>query len=84
VNDAFVMGVYGKDQQVGDKVKPLVDGYATFAKMLGLELDATGLGLGIRPQRFATAVAVGVVKCLPVEQPGAFEASSAEALQATP
>jgi peroxiredoxin len=73
VNDAFVMDAWGKDQQVGDKVKLLADGNATLAKALGLELDATGVGLGIRSQRFAMVVEDGVVKGLHVEQPGAFE-----------
>src|SRR3546814_11303809 len=53
VNDAFVMDAWGRDQQVGDKVKLLADGNAAFAKALGLELDATGVGLGTRSQRFA-------------------------------
>jgi glutaredoxin/glutathione-dependent peroxiredoxin len=83
VNDAFVMDAWGKDQQVGDKVKLLADGNATFAQALGLELDATGVGLGIRSQRFAMVVGDGVVKGLHVEQPGAFEVSSAEAVLAT-
>ena len=83
VNDAFVMDAWGKDQQVGDKVKLLADGNAAFAKALGLELDATGVGLGIRSQRFAMVVEDGVVKRLHVEQPGAFEVSSAEAVLAT-
>ncbi|HMA15961.1 MAG: peroxiredoxin [Bacteroidota bacterium] len=83
VNDAFVMDAWGRDQQVGDKVKLLADGNATFAKALGLELDATGVGLGIRSQRFAMVVDDGVVKGLHVEQPGAFEVSSAEAVLKT-
>lgn len=81
MNDAFVMDAWGKDQQVGDKVKLLADGNATFAKALGLELDA-GVGLGIRSQRFAMVVEDGVVKGLHVEQPGAFEVSSAESVLA--
>ena len=56
VNDAFVMDAWGRDQQVGDKVKLLADGNAAFAKALGLELDATGVGLGTRSQRFAMVV----------------------------
>ncbi len=80
VNDAFVMDAWGKDQKVGDKVLMLADGNGDFAKALGLELDATGVGLGIRSQRFAMVVEDGVVKALNVEQPGAFEVSSAEAM----
>jgi len=80
VNDAFVMEAWGRDQGVGDKVLMLADGNGDFAKALGLELDATGNGLGIRSQRFAMVVDDGVVKTLNVEQPGAFEVSSAEAM----
>ena len=83
VNDAFVMDAWGKDQGVGDNVVMLADGNGDFAKALGLELDATGVGLGIRSQRFAMVVEDGVVKTLNVEDPGAFEVSSAEAMLAT-
>ncbi|GAB4238974.1 MAG: peroxiredoxin [Kiloniellaceae bacterium] len=82
VNDAFVMDAWGRDQKVGDKVQLLADGNGDFAKALGLELDATGVGLGIRAQRFAMVVEDGVVKTLNVEEPGAFEVSSAEAMLA--
>jgi peroxiredoxin len=82
VNDAFVMNAWGKDQNVGDKVLMLADGNGDFAKAIGLELDATGNGLGIRSQRFAVIVDDGVVTTLNVEQPGAFEVSSAEAVLA--
>ncbi|MEQ8355510.1 MAG: peroxiredoxin [Kiloniellaceae bacterium] len=82
VNDAFVMGAWGKDQSVGDKVMMLADGNGDFAKALGLELDATGVGLGVRSQRFALVAEDGVVKTLNVEAPGAFEVSSAEAVLA--
>ncbi|WP_193367334.1 peroxiredoxin [Pelagibius marinus] len=82
VNDAFVMDAWGKDQNVGDKVQLLADGNGDFAKALGLELDATGVGLGIRAQRFAMVVEDGVVKTLNVEEPGAFEVSSAESMLA--
>ena len=83
VNDAFVMDAWGKDQSVGDNVMMLADGNGDFAKALGLELDATGVGLGIRSQRFGMVVEDGVVKVLNVEDPGAFEVSSAEAMLAT-
>ena len=82
VNDAFVMGAWGKDQSVGDKVMMLADGNGDFAKALGLELDATGVGLGVRSQRFALVAEDGVVKTLNVEAPGAFEVSSAAAVLA--
>lgn len=79
VNDAFVMDAWGKDQQVGGKVDMLADGSAMFAKAMGLELDLTERGLGVRGQRYAMVVEDGVVKELFVEPtPGDFEVSSAE------
>src|SRR3546814_19363889 len=78
------MDAWGRDQQVGDKVKLLADGNAAFAKALGLELDATGVSLGPRSQRLAMVVDDGVVKSLHVEQPGAFEVSNPEAVMAQP
>jgi glutaredoxin/glutathione-dependent peroxiredoxin len=78
VNDAFVMGAWGKDQKADDKVAMLADGNGDFAKALGLELDARGAGLGVRSQRYAMVVDNGTVSQLFVEQPRAFEVSSAE------
>jgi len=80
VNDAFVMGAWGVDQGSGDKVRMLADGSALFTKALGLELDLTTRGLGIRCQRFSMLVDDGIVKALNVEAPGAFEVSGAETL----
>ncbi|MBX9698399.1 MAG: peroxiredoxin [Acetobacteraceae bacterium] len=80
VNDAFVMGAWGKDQGAGDKVMMLADGSAAFTKQLGLELDLTARGLGIRCQRFALVAKDGKVTHVAVEAPGAFEASSGEAI----
>ena len=80
VNDAFVMGAWGKDQGAGDKVDMLADGSAAFTKALGLELDLIAAGLGVRGQRFAMVVDDGTVTHLAVEAPGAFEVSSAEAI----
>jgi len=80
VNDAFVMDAWGKDQKVGDKVVMLADGNAELTKALGLEMDGSGFGLGTRSQRFAMVVEDGTVKALHVEEPGAFEVSSAEAM----
>ena len=80
VNDAFVMGAWGRDQQVGDKVIMAADGNADWTRALGLELDASRFGMGIRSQRFAMIVEDGVVRKLAVEQPGKFEVSSAEAI----
>jgi peroxiredoxin len=78
VNDVFVMDAWGKASNVGDKVLMLADGNAEYAKALGLELDATGFGMGVRGQRFAIYAVDGVVKGLYVEAPGAFKVSSAE------
>ena len=80
VNDAFVMGAWGKDQKVGDKVKMVADGNADFAKSLGLTMDGSGHGMGTRSRRFSIVVENGVVTKLNVEAPGAFEVSSAEAM----
>jgi len=83
VNDAFVMNAWGKDQKVGDKVLMLADGNAEFSDAVGLSFDGSGFGMGKRAQRYAMVVENGVVKTLNVEQPGAFEVSSAEAMLAT-
>jgi peroxiredoxin len=83
VNDAFVMGAWAKDQNVGTSVLMLADGNGDFSKALGLELDASGFGMGLRCQRFAMVVDDGKVTTLNVEAPGAFEVSSAEAILAT-
>ena len=80
VNDAFVMGAWGKDQKVGDKVVMAADGNGEFTRALGLELDGTRFGMGSRSQRFAMVAQDGVVKALHVEAPGKFEVSSAEAV----
>ena len=82
VNDAFVMGAWAKDQQVGDKVLLLADGNAEFARAMGLELDATGMGIGIRSQRYALVADNGVVTHLGVEEGRNFEASKAETILA--
>jgi len=82
VNDAFVMAAWGKDQGVGDKVVMLADGSAEFTKKLGLELDLTARGLGVRSQRFALVAKAGKVTHVAVEAAGAFEVSSAEAVLA--
>lgn len=78
VNDAFVMDAWGRDRQVGDKVLMLADGNGTYTKALGLELDVTGLGLGMRSQRFAIVVKDGIVRQLHVEAPREFKVSAAE------
>ena len=80
VNDAFVMGAWGKDQGADDAVHMLADGNGDFTRALGLEFDASKFGMGKRSQRYSMIVDDGVVKTLNVEQPGAFEVSSAEYL----
>lgn len=79
VNDPFVMGAWGKDQNVGDKVVMLADGSANFTKAAGLELDLTARGLGLRCQRFAMVVDNGVVKSIHIDE-GVFEKTSAETM----
>jgi len=78
VNDAFVMGAWGKDQGVDDKVRMLADGSAEFTKKLGLELDLTERGMGVRCDRFAMIVKDGVVQSIDLEAPGEFKVSDAE------
>ena len=80
VNDAFVMGAWGKDQSCGDKVMMLADGNGDFARAIDLELDATRAGLGKRSQRYSMLVDNGVVTALHVEAPGKFEVSDAETM----
>jgi peroxiredoxin len=82
VNDAFVMGAWGKDQGTGDKVTMLADGAAAFAKAIGLELDLNARGMGWRSQRYALVADNGKVTHLGVEAPGGFEVSKAEAILA--
>ena len=78
VNDAFVMAAWGKDQGAEGKVMMLADGNAELTKALGLELDATGFGMGLRSQRFSLIAEDGVITHLNVEEPRAYELSSAE------
>ncbi len=78
VNDAFVMGAWGKAQEAGEKVLMLADGNADFAKAMGLDADFSAYGMGTRSKRFALVAEDGVVKILNVEAPGQFEVSSAD------
>ena len=82
VNDAFVMDAWGKDRGTGDKVRLIADGNGDLSKALGLDFDGSGIGFGIRCQRFAAIVEDGVVKKLAVEEPMKFDVSSAEAILA--
>jgi peroxiredoxin (alkyl hydroperoxide reductase subunit C) len=82
VNDVFVMGAWGKDQNVGDDVLMLADGAGAFATALGLDWDLSERGLGLRSQRFAMIVEDGTVTHLAVEEGGGFDVSSAESVMA--
>ncbi len=79
VNDPFVMKAWSEAHKA-DGITMLPDGNGTLTKALGLELDGSGNGLGMRSQRFAFYAENGVVKALAVEKPGTFEVSSAEAM----
>jgi peroxiredoxin len=78
VNDVFVMNAWGKSGNVGDKILMLADGNGEYAKALGLELDATGFGMGLRGKRFAVIVKDGVATHVNVEAPGEFKVSAAD------
>ena len=80
VNDAFVMGAWGRDQKTEGRIRMMADGAAEYTAKLGLEFDLRAAGLGVRCQRFSMLVQDGVVKKLNLEAPGKFEVSSAEAL----
>jgi peroxiredoxin len=80
VNDAFVMGAWARDQKSVGKIRMMADGSADFTKALGLELDLSARGLGMRCQRFSMLVDDGVVKSLNIEAPGKFEVSDAETM----
>lgn len=83
VNDVFVMGAWGEHSQAGDKVLLLADGNGDYTRALGLELDATGFGMGHRGKRFALVVNDGVVEQIHVEAPGEFKVSSADNILAS-
>ena len=78
VNDVFVMNAWGKDQGVGDSILMLADGNGAFTTAIGLELDASGFGMGKRSQRYSMVVENGVVKQLNVEAGGEFKVSAAD------
>jgi peroxiredoxin len=82
VNDAFVMGAWGRDQHTAGKVRMMADGSADFAKAIGLTLDLTARGMGLRSNRYSMLVVDGIVKTLNVEAPGKFEVSDAGTLLA--
>lgn len=78
VNDPFVMQAWGRSQEVPDGLQMLADGNADFTRALGLEIDASGYGMGVRSKRYALYAEDGIVKQLWVESPGEFKVSSAE------
>jgi len=78
VNDAFVMSAWGKASGADGKVQMLADGNGDYTKALGLVMDGTGFGMGLRGQRFAVIVKNGTVEDLQVEAPGQFKVSAAE------
>jgi peroxiredoxin len=80
VNDAFVMGAWGRDQKTAAKVRMMGDGSADFTKATGLTLDLGAKGMGLRSQRYSMLVVDGVVKTLNVEAPGKFEVSDADTM----
>lgn len=82
VNDAFVMGAWGREQKATGVVRMMADGSADFTKALGLEFDLIARGMGIRSQRYSMLVEDGVVKQFNLEQGGGFEVSNAETLLA--
>ena len=80
VNDAFVMGAWGRDQKTAGKVRMMADGSADFAKATGLTLDLAARGMGLRSNRYSMLVVDGVVKTLNLEAPGKFEVSGGDTL----
>ena len=80
VNDAFVMGAWGREQKSTGKVRMMADGSAAFAQATGLTLDLTSRGMGVRSNRYSMLVVDGVVKTLNVEGPGKFEVSDADTM----
>lgn len=78
VNDVFVMNAWGEQTETGGKVRMLADGNGAFAKACGLEMDATGFGMGERSKRYSMIVKDGVVEELNVEDGGEFKVSSAD------
>lgn len=79
VNDAFVMGAWGQAQNA-EELLMLADGNGEFTKSIGLELDASGFGMGSRAQRFGMIVDDGLITHLAIEAPGEIKVSSAEAI----
>ena len=80
VNDAYVMGAWGRDQKTEGKLRMMADGSAHFTAAVGLTLDRASAGMGMRSRRYSMLVVDGVVKTLNVEAPGKFDVSDADTL----
>ena len=80
VNDAFVMAAWGRDQKASGEIRMLGDGSAAWARALGLDLDLSARGMGVRMRRFSMLVEDGVITQLNIEAPGKFEVSDAATL----
>ncbi len=80
VNDAYVMNAWGKDQDVGDKVMMLADGAAGFTRALGVDIDLSARGFGVRSKRYSMLVDDGVVTALHLEDGTGLSVSDAETL----
>ena len=82
VNDAFVLQAWALAKGAGDKVRMLADGSAELTRAMGLELDGSGFGMGIRSQRYAAVIEDRVLTSLQVDKLAKFEVSSAESILA--
>ncbi len=80
VNDAFVMGAWGREHGAGGKVRMMADGSGALTKALGMEFDLSARGIGVRSQRYSMLIDNGVVKTLNLEQAGKFEVSDADTM----
>ena len=80
VNDAFVMGAWARDQKTAGSVRMLGDGSASFTQAIGLSLDLTGRGMGVRSNRYSMLVKDGIVRTLNIEAPAKFDVSDAKTL----
>lgn len=83
VNDPFVMSAWGRDQGVGERVLMLADGNGEFTRAVGLEMDGSAFGMGIRSQRYAAVLEDGVVKSIFVEKGPGLDVSSADSVLAS-
>lgn len=83
VNDAFVMGAWGEQHNVDDRVMMLADGSGNFTQAVDLELDLTDKGMGVRSQRYSMLINDGIVEKLNIEAAGEFEVSDADTMLAS-